>query len=1232
MLIFVTCALVGQNNEFVSLKNFTPPSPEAAALGRYGEVPVDMSTGVPAITMPIYEIKIGKLSLPISLNYHASGIKLHDVATPVGLGWVLNAGGAISRTVVGLADEKGLLTSSMSYIDRSSLVNKRYNGTDYQYLENLSNGAWDSQSDIYAYNAGTISGRFVYDVNKQLHALPVDAQLKFSFNSDTTFTVIDDGGNIYRFAEKERTFNQTGPGFNITSWQLTAIISADRTDSVRFYYRNAADYEETYESHNYYIHVPTTINSTVNCDRGQPSVNYSFTPGGYIFKRKLVDSIAFSNGYVKFIYASDRQDLLPERLARIRVSNNRELIKDVVLSQSYFQSSGYNYTVDAKYFKRLRLDTLIYADKAATEINRTSFQYEATELPPYHLYDYTSGERINNQVDYWGYYNANGAVGVMKTMLPIEEKSQVISFLQENYYAVNASITGEYDSRSAERKVNPLTISACALKKINYPTGGYTEFEYEPNVVPNDPFSTPYRGGLRVSKMVSFDTINRIPIIKTYTYDSVIDVSPSIPRDFSYRNLSVNYPSGSAGGKCYTEDLHISANPSSPINYYNSSPVFYARVSEYEGYPGSNNGKTEYLYDFEPDSTYNAGYTAKYWNFSTDRSWARGNLLSKKIYRFEADTNLLIKETRNTYQSMGTKTVKVGELCELLTNTNGVYLPDYMNDTLTMGSPYDHRYLLTHFEYADIVLPFGVKKLVKTEEFDYLNDTLSQKRNILYQSGNHLYPTKIVSSTSRETDSLTEIMKYPQDKSAIVSLTADASQAIDAMVSGNMLSAVLEQETYRNTDLLMRKRTDFKSWSANRIYEQYHRTQQGSSAMEARIEYKSYDAKGNPILMSQYNGPDVAYIWDYDGANVTAKIAGAKPNEVAYTSFETGPQTGNWYVAGNCLDTSIALTGNRVFNLVSGYVTTNSLNAAKNYVVTYWVRGGTATVVGFDGGPVSIPGTVKKTKNGWTLYEHTVQGTWGSGATIQAGSGTPLLDELRMYPDSLQMETYTYKPLIGLLSTCSVNDVVISYEYDNAGRLKATRDDDDNIVKAIDYKYNVAQLPLSNGWRFTGVSREQEINGHKTGLIERWETDYNASSPTYNQSRWVPWHLGIDYPEWSQPTSIRRCVKNKRNENTGIEEELYRSTNPYSVYYGKYKWLSIGATGNCPTPAQICEAGNPANKWINGVCEIGRKHYTSSWYDNLTGIWHCFFYYYWSDGSSGQDLYEELSDGPCENH
>lgn len=78
--------------------------PNTTAFEKYGNYPVNLFSGVPDISIPLYEISSGDLSVPITLSYHASGIKVSENASWVGLGWSLSAGGEISRSVMGLPE------------------------------------------------------------------------------------------------------------------------------------------------------------------------------------------------------------------------------------------------------------------------------------------------------------------------------------------------------------------------------------------------------------------------------------------------------------------------------------------------------------------------------------------------------------------------------------------------------------------------------------------------------------------------------------------------------------------------------------------------------------------------------------------------------------------------------------------------------------------------------------------------------------------------------------------------------------------------------------------------------------------------------------------------------------------------------------------------------------------------------------------------------------------------
>ena len=71
-------------NNFLSAQSFNAPSvatPNAAAIAKFIDIPVSYHTGVPNIGIPIATISEGSLSLPISINYNSSGIKVDELAS-----------------------------------------------------------------------------------------------------------------------------------------------------------------------------------------------------------------------------------------------------------------------------------------------------------------------------------------------------------------------------------------------------------------------------------------------------------------------------------------------------------------------------------------------------------------------------------------------------------------------------------------------------------------------------------------------------------------------------------------------------------------------------------------------------------------------------------------------------------------------------------------------------------------------------------------------------------------------------------------------------------------------------------------------------------------------------------------------------------------------------------------------------------------------------------------------
>lgn len=97
-----------------AIKRFQPKlpkaSPQAAAFDQISNTPVNLYAGKPQISIPLTTLEGRHIALPLTLQYDASGIRVEQEATEVGLGWSLSMGGGmITRLIRGRDDFDGLL-------------------------------------------------------------------------------------------------------------------------------------------------------------------------------------------------------------------------------------------------------------------------------------------------------------------------------------------------------------------------------------------------------------------------------------------------------------------------------------------------------------------------------------------------------------------------------------------------------------------------------------------------------------------------------------------------------------------------------------------------------------------------------------------------------------------------------------------------------------------------------------------------------------------------------------------------------------------------------------------------------------------------------------------------------------------------------------------------------------------------------------------------------------------
>ena len=292
LLIFVFNAIFGQTqNLSFTLPKIIPSSPTAQNFMRYGEIPVDHSTGVPNIDIPLYDIRGKKLSLPISISYHASGIKVNDIASEVGLGWVLNGEGLISRTQNGIRDEKK--NSLRTYHNSSELLNylnthyldfecssQNYKGIiDFENFITTDFNVEDLMSDRYFYKIpNKPSGVFRYDYSviidneNSVITLPY-APIKIKRKVSGDFEITNEEGIVYTFKTYE-TF--TSP--TTTDWYLINISTSDGTENIKFNYTQAS---------------PTSLQST-------PTFTYRSNVEGYMTcpPNNAVGSLSSQENYI----------------------------------------------------------------------------------------------------------------------------------------------------------------------------------------------------------------------------------------------------------------------------------------------------------------------------------------------------------------------------------------------------------------------------------------------------------------------------------------------------------------------------------------------------------------------------------------------------------------------------------------------------------------------------------------------------------------------------------------------------------------------------------------------------------------------------------------------------------------------------------------------------------------------------------------------------------------------
>jgi hypothetical protein len=492
-----------------------PSSPNAAALGEYGKVPVGLFTGTVEQNIPLYTINTGNYSLPLSLSYRSNGTRVSDLGSDVGLGWVLNAGGVITRTLNDKIDEYG---TSRLVLPQPVDMNSAAMSTFLLQATNGDNHS-DAGPDLFAFNFGKYAGRFYLTgdpVNNNMKAVLIDASpLKIEFlagfySADATgvqIRITDPEGIVYLFGGPtnavEKTFSRMYNSGNTaesntsqpikSSWYLTKITLLNG-EEINFSYAVAGGAAGVVYEAGISQEANSTITATNNSD-GTFSIQYMkawhpfpkvtlVTTVGY-----KLSEINWRNGKVVFTYAPR----FTGGVTNLEKINYIDIYSKNNTSFDMLRRYGLEYlTADAdpsynnpntngsflENSKRLFLSSLISMSAGDDELNRYRFDYYNTSGLP---------NRFSYAQDYWGYFNGKGT----NTDLVTNDLSKYNSDNYPNSPFSTDYIRTAFSDAGGNKEADPVYSQKGMLQKITYPTGGYSILDYEPHSAARTVFTLP---------------------------------------------------------------------------------------------------------------------------------------------------------------------------------------------------------------------------------------------------------------------------------------------------------------------------------------------------------------------------------------------------------------------------------------------------------------------------------------------------------------------------------------------------------------------------------------------------------------------------------------------------------------------------------------------------------------------------------------------------------------------
>ena len=464
----------------VSAQVTSLPSSSAMMSTHYEGVSVNESSGRLTQSIPLLNYSVGKLNIPISLNYVGNGVKVSQISGWVGTNWSLTAGGVITRVVNGYPDEKA---TQRIFFDEILAQGPQLNATQYLPVENDTR---DFRVDIFSFSFPGYSGSFYLDQNMVPRLFDNNAELKIEFvggvssSVDNTILITTPAGEKYYFGgvdasektstliatpikghpmttQETQTVNQVVSPLATTAFYLFKVENHYGDEILIDYYDNGTKNFVLFEK------------QELSLVHGEGDVDPScFDIQGFSEMKKTLFHGTISNSKkIKKIYSSG------SNLRIDFISSDLLLPSDGIINTPQYDDKKLDYinvfnTSLNENIKKIALDYLL-------PNGTTSFRYFLEKISVYNStasganacesfrFEYNSPQdlpsRFSRNVDLLGYFNGheNTTLIAQDENMEFDNAFQNLAIREPNF---------EYASKGA-------------LTKIINPMGGVTEFEYE---------------------------------------------------------------------------------------------------------------------------------------------------------------------------------------------------------------------------------------------------------------------------------------------------------------------------------------------------------------------------------------------------------------------------------------------------------------------------------------------------------------------------------------------------------------------------------------------------------------------------------------------------------------------------------------------------------------------------------------------------------------------------------